>query len=191
MVNSLINHIRKFAKLDEAEIPILVKYLKTRHYKKKEYLLMNGQICRSLFFVSRGCLRKYYLNDKSQEQITQFAIEGWWMTDFFSFSDKTKSEYFIQAIEPSDIILIDAAAFDTLLEELPRLERYFRIIWQRNLAASQLRAKYLYELTKEDFYFHFVDSFPEFMQRVPQYMVASYLGLTPEYVSELRKKRQQ
>ena len=102
--------------------------------------------------------------------------------------DNTPSDYFIQTIEASELVSIDRQVFDNLLKVLPQLERYFRIIMQKNLAASQLRNKYLYEMSKEEFYHHFSTSFPDFIQRVPQYMVASYLGLTPEYVSELRKK---
>jgi len=153
------------------------------------YLLKENKVCRDLYFVEKGCLRMYFLNKKSVEQITQFALDGWWISDYFSFMDKTPSDYYIQAIEHSEIISIDVNKFDDLLSELPQLERYFRMIMQKTLATSQLRAKYLYEMSKEEFYQHFSSSFPEFMQRVPQYMIASYLGLTPEYMSELRKKK--
>lgn len=189
MYSSLIKHIRTFVGLDESEVEILCRYFKSNTFRKKEYLLSAGQVCRSLYFVEKGCLRMYFLNSKGAEQITQFAIDGWWLTDFFSFMDNTPSEYFIQSIEPSEVISIDSHVFDDLLKELPQMERYFRIIMQKNLAASQLRTKYLYEMSKEEFYIHFSTSFPEFVQRVPQYMLASYLGLTPEYVSELRKKK--
>jgi CRP-like cAMP-binding protein len=131
----------------------------------------------------------FFINDKTVEQITQFALDGWWISDFFSFTDRKPSEYCIQAIEKSEIVSIDSLLLDELLSELPQLERYFRVVMQRALAASQLRIKYMFEMTKEEFYQHFSNSFPEFVQRVPQYMVASYLGLTPEYVSELRKKK--
>ncbi|MGZ2369496.1 Crp/Fnr family transcriptional regulator [Ancylomarina sp. YFZ004] len=189
MHSTLIEHIKKFVDLDENEERILISYTKSHSFRKKENLLSNGQVCRSLYFVEKGCLRMFYINSKSTEQITQFALDGWWLTDFFSFMDNKPSEYYIQTIEPSKVISIDIQVFDNLLKELPQLERYFRIIMQKNLAASQLRTKYLYEMSKEEFYHHFSTSFPEFVQRVPQYMVASYLGLTPEYVSELRKKK--
>lgn len=185
---NLIDHIKKFVDLNENEVQILSKYTKSHSYRKKENLLSNGQVCRSLYFVEQGCIRMFFINSKQSEQITQFAIDGWWITDFFSFMDNVPSEYYIQTIEPSKVISIDTRAFDSLLKELPQLERYFRVIFQKNLAASQLRTKYLYAMSKEEFYYHFSTSFPEFIQRVPQYMVASYLGLTPEYVSELRKK---
>ena len=130
----------------------------------------------------------FFYTDKGAEQITQFALENWWITDYFSFTDQNVSEYNIQVIEKSEILVIDHRSFDKLLEELPALERYFRIIMQRAVAASQLRIKLLYDLSKEELYLHFSSYFPEFVQRVPQYMLASYLGLTPEYLSEIRKK---
>ncbi|WP_346855507.1 Crp/Fnr family transcriptional regulator [uncultured Draconibacterium sp.] len=191
MYSTLIEHIRKFVPISDNEVQILKKYVKFNSFRKKEILLSNGQVNRSLYFVEKGCLRMFYINDKSAEQITQFALDGWWLADYFSFMDNTPSEYFIQTIEPSKVVTIDKSIFDNLLEEIPQLERYFRIIWQKNLAASQLKAKYLYDMSKEEFFFHFSASFPGFMQRVPQYMVASYLGLTPEYVSELRKRKSQ
>jgi len=126
---------------------------------------------------------------KINEQITQFAIDNWWITDYFSFIDNKPSEYYIQAVERTEIQSINANSFEEIVKKIPQMERYFRINMQRALAASQLRVKYMFELSKEEFYTQFCISFPEFVQRVPQYMIASYLGLTPEYVSELRKKR--
>ena len=188
MYPNLIKHIRRFIKFDDADALILMKYIQLHDLKRKEYLLMEGQICRSYYFVEKGCLRMFFINDKTTEQITQFALDGWWISDYFSFMDEKPSAYYIQSIEKSKILAIDKHLLEDLLNELPMLERYFRIVMERALAASQLRAKYLYEMTKEEFYIHFTKSFPEFVQRVPQYMIASYLGLTPEYVSELRKK---
>lgn len=185
---SLVDHIKKYVSLDESEERILNTFIRYQTTKKREVLLSNGEVCKSLYFMEKGCLRMYFLNEKSAEQITQFALEGWWLTDFFSFMDNTPSNYFIQTIETSQLASIDRLVFDDLLNALPQLERYFRIIMQKNLAASQLRTKYLYEMSKEEFYYHFSTNFPDFIQRVPQYMIASFLGLTPEYVSELRKK---
>ncbi len=186
---NLISHIQKFIELDAHAIEMLHGYFKRTTYKKKESLLKAGQVCRSLHFVEKGCVRMYFITDKATEQITQFAKENWWISDYFSFMDNIPSPYFIQTIEKSEVLSIDAAVFETMLKELPQMERYFRMIMQRAVAASQLRIKYMSELSKEAFYNHFCTSFPEFVQRVPQYMIASYLGLTPEYVSELRKKK--
>jgi CRP-like cAMP-binding protein len=189
MYLNLINHIRKFIELNENSVEILQKYFKSKSYKKKDFLLKDGQICNDIHFVDKGCLRMYFINNKLNEQITQFAMENWWISDFFSFADNSISPYYIQTVEKSQILSIDSNNLESLFKELPEMERYFRIILQRNVAASQLRIKQMYELSKEEFYLQFCSSFPDFIQRVPQYMVASYLGLTPEYVSELRKKK--
>jgi CRP/FNR family transcriptional regulator, anaerobic regulatory protein len=188
MYPNLIRQIRRYVPIDDQEVIVLNKYTKLLNLKKKEDLLKEGQPCRAIYFVEKGCLRMFFIDKKSVEQITQFALDGWWIADYFSFIDNNPSEYYIQAIEKSEIISIDKLVLDDLLKELPQLERYFRIIMQKAVAASQLRIKLMTELTKEEFYLHFSTSFPEFVQRVPQYMIASYLGLTPEYVSELRKK---
>ena len=115
-------------------------------------------------------------------------MDGWWISDHQSFMNNSPSDYYIQTIEESTIVSINNQDLDKLLIELPHLEEYFRIIMQKAVASAQHRSKLLYEMSKEEFYFHFSTSFPEFMVRVPQYMIASYLGLTPEYLSELRKK---
>lgn len=188
MYPNLIRQIRRYVELDDQEVLVLNKYTKLLNLKKKEDLLKEGQICRALYFVEKGCLRMFFTDKKAVEQITQFALDGWWIADYFSFIDNQPSDYTIQAIEEAKIIAIDKVVLDDLLKELPQLERYFRIIMQKAVAAAQLRIKLMTELTKEEFYLHFSTSFPGFVQRVPQYMIASYLGLTPEYVSELRKK---
>jgi CRP/FNR family transcriptional regulator len=189
MHQSLVNNIRKFMPLNDEAANVMAKYVKSAHFKKREFLVTQGQVCRSLYFVEKGCLRMFFNDDKATEQITQFAIDNWWLADYFSFADNKPSEYYLQAVENTAVLSIDALAFDTMLVELPQLERYFRMTMQKAVAASQLRIKYMYQLSKEEFYNHFVTSFPDFVQRVPQYMIASYLGLTPEYVSELRRKK--
>jgi len=185
----MINHIRKFIEIDDSEIPILYKYLKPINLKKKELLLKEGQICNTLYFVVKGCLRMYFITDKGTEQIMQFALERWWISDYYSYIDNKPSDYYIQSIEKSEIIALDKSSYDLLLQELPKMERYFRQIMLKAVAASQLRIKLHFDLSKEELYNLFTSSFPDFAQRVPQYMLASYLDLTPEYVSELRKKK--
>jgi CRP-like cAMP-binding protein len=189
MYPNLIKHIRQFIEMDNEQQIILEPYIKTIKLKKKDLLLNHRQICRSLFFVEKGCLRMYFVNAKGFEQTTQFAIEKWWISDYMSFINYSPSDYYIQAIEHSEIQFIVKSDLEKLLIEIPSLNHYFHIIMQKNLAASQQRIKLLYEMSKEELYFHFVKSFPEFSQRIPQFMIASYLGLTAEYVSELRKKQ--
>ena len=189
MHKDLVEHIKSFVGLSESDATLLNKYIKRNHFKKKEIILHENRVCNHLYFVEKGCLRMFFINKKGVEQVTQFALEGWWISDFQSFINHTSSSYCIQTIEESSIVSIESENFEELLVELPQLERYFRVIMQKAVAAAQLRSKLLYEMSKEDFYIHFSTSFPEFMLRVPQYMIASYLGLTPEYLSELRKKK--
>lgn len=190
MFPNLIKHIQQYIEIDNKQQIIIESYTKTIKLNKKATLLNYRQICKSLFFVEKGCIRMYFVNNKGNEQTIQFAIEKWWIADYMSFLNNNPSDYYLQAIELSEILYIEKKDFEKLIKEVPSLNQYFLLIMQKNLAASQHRIKLLYEMSKEEIYFHFVKSFPEFAQRVPQFMIASYLGLTPEYVSELRKKYQ-
>ena len=183
-----IAHIRKYVELSEPEVEILEKYVRPLELKRREYLVNEGEICRHNYFVEKGCLRMFYYNDKMVEQTTQFALETWWISDYFSLVQQSLSQYSLQAVERSFVVAVDYSLQDKLFGEVPQLERYFRIMMQRALAASQLRVKLIYQYSKKEMYTQFVNAYPRFFQRVPQYMIASYLGLTPEYLSELRKK---
>jgi len=183
-----IAHIRKYVELSEPEVEILEKYVRPMELKRREYLVNEGEICRHNYFVEKGCLRMFYYNDKMVEQTTQFALETWWISDYFSLVQQSLSQYSLQAVERSFVVAVDYSLQDKLFGEVPQLERYFRIMMQRALAASQLRVKLIYQYSKKEMYTQFVNAYPRFFQRVPQYMIASYLGLTPEYLSELRKK---
>ena len=162
--------------------------VKTIPVKKKAYLLAEGQVCKANYFVEQGCLRLFFINDKGIEQITHFALENWWIADYMSLSMQVKSQFYIQAVEDSTIIAIERHQQEELFSKLPQLERYFRIMMQRAYAAAQMRVKFFHDYSKEESYRHFIAMFPEFVQRIPQYMLASYLGFTPEYLSELRRK---
>lgn len=187
-MQNLIAHIKKQVALNEIETQLLSSRLKLLHVKKKEFLLQEGAVCKANYFVEKGLLRMFFINDKGVEQITQFALENWWLSDYMSFTMQSKAQFYIQAVENSEVIVIEHHLQEELFKQLPQLERYFRVMMQRAYAASQMRFKYFYDYSKEENYRQFVALFPEFIQRIPQYMLASYLGLTPEYLSELRKK---
>jgi CRP/FNR family transcriptional regulator len=187
-MSDIITHIKKYVGLNESEVQMLLGQIRPVQLTKKEYLLKEGQVCKSIYFVGQGCLRLFFINDKGSEQITQFAIEGWWIADYVSFDRETPSPFYIQAIEDSVIYPIDFLLQEKLTNEISSMEKYFRLMLQKALAASQLRIKFLFDLSREEGYRQFVSSFPGFVQRIPQYMLASYLNFTPEYLSELRKK---
>lgn len=184
----LLNHIKKFTTLTKDEAGLIEQTFRALRVKKKTILLREGDPCRSLYFTAKGCLRMYFINNKGTEQITQFAIENWWLADQFSFERQEPAHFFIQAIEDCELLCLDHSAYDGLLQNIPALEHYFRIIYQRVHAAAQQRTRYESDYSREEMYLFFTKAFPEFVQRIPQYMLASYLGFTPEYLSEIRKK---
>jgi CRP-like cAMP-binding protein len=188
MLDIFKNHIAKFAEVADDEFAEIKTYFDTKEVAKKQNLLQEGQICRHHYFVLSGLLRKFYINEKGIEQTTEFAIETWWLTDNFAYENQVPTEFYIQAVEKSVVLCITQEKQEQLLREFPVMERYFRFIYQRAYAAAQKRIKFLFSFSKEEFYFQAVRNHPEFVQRVPQYLIASYLGFTPEYLSEIRKK---
>lgn len=181
-------HLEKFIIINDEDFEKIFSFFEVKTFAKKVNLLVEGQICKHNYFVLNGLLRKFFINEKGTEQITEFAIETWWMTDNISYEHKVPSEFYIQTVEKSEILIISGDAQEKLLEEFPVMERYFRFVYQRAYAANQMRVKYIFSLSKEDFYFNLLKKQPAFVQRVPQYLIASFLGFTPEYLSEIRKR---
>lgn len=181
-------HLDKFIGIDDEEFSSVISYFQVLEVKKKQDLMSKGEICRSMFFVVKGCLRKFFINEKGIEQTTEFAIENWWITDTFAYERQIKSDFSIQAVEKSVILKIDFQSQEALLIKHPVMERYFRMIYQRAYAAAERRIRYLYEFSREELYVHFSTQYPWFIQRIPQYLIASFLGFTPEYLSEIRAK---
>jgi CRP/FNR family transcriptional regulator len=185
-MKELFQHIERFVTLSDADKEAMTSLLILRDVKKKEMLLKEDKVCTANYFVVKGCLRMYYVNNKGIDHIVQFGLDNWWLTDYVSYSVGKPSQFFIQAIEATEVIVWEKAKEEELFVKVPTLERYFRIILQRSAAASQQRFKYLDDFSGEERYHHFANSFPEFVQRVPQYMLASYLGFTPEFLSKIR-----
>ena len=188
MLEILRNHIKKFVEISDEEFDGIAAFFKMQQVKKKENLQVEGKVCRYHYFVLRGCLRLFFIKEKGIEQTTELAIETWWMTDNISYEHRRPGQFYIQAVEDSDILRIDRDAQEKLVEAFPKMERYFRFIYQRAYASSQMRIKYLYDLSREESFHHLVEHHPDFVQRIPQHLIASYLGFTPEYLSEIRKK---
>jgi CRP-like cAMP-binding protein len=181
-------HIDKFVPLSVEEYGGIVSYFESQEVKKKQNLQAEGKICRYNYFVLRGCLRQFFIDDKGVEQTTEFAIENWWITDNMAYERRQPTTFYIQAVEPSAVLRIDYASQEKLVAVYPKMERYFRFIYQRAYAAAQMRIKYLYDFSKEEMFLHLREQHPEFIERVPQHLIASFLGFTPEYLSEIRKK---
>ncbi|WP_312191259.1 Crp/Fnr family transcriptional regulator [Sphingobacterium sp.] len=188
MLEQFKKHIQKFIHVSDSEFEEIAGYFQLETFRKKENLLTEGQVCKASYFVLEGILRKFFINEKGVQQTTEFAIENWWMTDTFSYINEMPTEFYIQAVQPAKVLVIRQRAYDELLEAHPVMEKYFRCIYQKAYAAAQMRVKLLYEYSREELYRQFLKNYPTFLQRVPQYLIASYLGFTPEYLSEIRKK---
>ena len=141
MYPNFINHICKYVEIDDESIAFLIKYITPLKLKRKEFLLKENQVCQSIYFVEKGCLRMYFIDNKLNEQITQFALEHWWMADHFSFIDHKPSPYFIQTVEKSEILAISSSSFETMLREIPQMERYFRMVMQRGFSCLSAPSK--------------------------------------------------
>ncbi len=186
MHTSLLQHIEKFISLEPSEIDILESCLSLSKIKKKEHVLKEGQVCNTMYFITKGCMRQYIINSKGIEQTLQFGIENWWITDYLSYHNHTPSHFYIQAVESSDVIALEKQTLEAILIRIPKLERYFRIVAQKAFGAAQMRIKFLFTMSAEERYRHFSNLNPEFVQRVPQYMIASYLDFSAEFMSKIR-----
>lgn len=156
--------------------------------RKRQYLLQEGDPARYTAFVEKGLLRSYTIDEKGVEHIIQFAFEGWWIGDQYSFLTGEPSRQNIDALEDSELLLLSRQAEEQLLERIPKFERFFRILLQNNVIAIQRRIVSSLSQTAEQRYQEFIGTCPNVPQRVPQHMMASYLGITPETLSRIRKK---
>jgi CRP-like cAMP-binding protein len=156
--------------------------------RKKRYLLQEGDICKYTAFVEKGMLRMFTVDEKGNEPILQFSSEGWWVADLYSFLTDEPSNYNIEALEDCELLLITKESWNILLEKVPAFERYFRILIQNSLIATQRRLMSSISETAEEKYLKLIDNFPGCIQRVPQHMIASYLGITRETLSRVRSQ---
>jgi CRP-like cAMP-binding protein len=186
--DQLHTHILKFITISDEDALHISHFFQLKKVKKKENIVLSGETCKCAYFVLKGCLRLFFVDEKGVEQTTQFAIENWWISDYMSFQNQQPADFYIQAVEPTELLSISYSDQEHLLQTFPQMERYFRLIFQKAVAAAQLRSKYQHTYSKEVQFFHFRNKFPDFIQRIPQYLLASYLGFTPEYLSEIRKK---
>ena len=183
---------QKFAEkieLTEEEKELSRSFFITKKLRRKQYLLQEGDVCKYVAFVEKGLLRSFTVDDKGHEHITQFAFEGWWIADQVSFLTGEPSEYNIEALEDCELLLLTKQAEDEMLEKIPKFERYFRILLQNNLIATQKRLASSLSQTAEEKYNELISVCPDTLpKRIPQHMLASFLGISPETFSRIRKQ---
>lgn len=174
--------------LSSEEQAVIKTYLTPKKLRKKQYLLQEGDICKCIAFVEKGALRQYSIDDNGHERIIQFALEGWTTSDLYSFLTKETATYNIDALEDSELVLISRSAHERLLEKVPKYETYNRLLITNAYIAMQRRLTSIISATPEQRYSSFIDLYPNIAGRVPQHMIASYMGLQPETLSRIRRR---
>jgi CRP/FNR family transcriptional regulator, anaerobic regulatory protein len=181
-------HFDRYLALDEAERKALKERSRVRRLKKRGFLLQEGEVCRSYAYVVEGCLRMYEMDAKGVEHNLQFALENEWIVDIGSFHAEKPSSLFIEALEPSVVVCIEHADLLRLYTDHPKFDRNFRVIIEDQFVELQQRMLRRNTSSAEQRYAHFVEQHPQLVARVPNVHIASYLGVTPEFLSRLRAK---
>jgi len=183
----LFKNIERQVSLSEKDKKILSEAFRLKKVKRKHFLLEAGEPCKHLYFVLHGCLRAYYIDKNGFERVVSFAIEDWWMSDF-GFHAGSQSVLTIDTLEDSEVLYIDKPSMDKLYDQIPQLDRYFRIILQNALMVQMERIMQINSFTAEERYIAFQKKYPQFVRRIPQKYLASFLGITPEFLSKLKKQ---
>ncbi|MCW3463939.1 Crp/Fnr family transcriptional regulator [Chitinophaga nivalis] len=186
MFEQIDQYVDRIISLTPEEREVFHSLLKFRRVRKRTYLLQENDICDFEAYIVKGCIRTYYLSDDGTETILSFAIEDWWVSDPYSFTEQTPSNMFIESLEDCELLIIDYKSKATLYEKIPKFETLFRLLIQRSLFALQKRFHSLVSQTAEQRYLAFIEKYPQVVQRVPQNQIARYLGVSPEFLSKVR-----
>ena len=188
MFELLHKKVSEKIKISDEEFNFCRTLFTPKKLRKRQYLLQEGDVGKYQAFVEKGTLRSYTIDDKGAEHILQFATEGWWIADLYSFLTDEASIYTIDAIEDTEILLINKSSWNLLMQDIPQFEHYFRILLQNHLISTQRRLMQSLSESAEEKYIKFIKTYPDCVQRFPQHMIASYLGITRETLSRLRKQ---
>ena len=186
--DGIVQNVGRYVDLSAKEIEAFKTILVPRQLKKREYLLTPGQICEAQSYVVSGALRNFYVSPDGAEHTLQFAVEDWFISDFGSYVQRQPATLYIEALEDSALLQLNYDDVEQLCADHPKFERFFRLVAQKAFAFSQLRVLDNLGLSARERYESFNGLYPQIVQRVPQYTLASYLGMTPEFLSKIRKQ---
>ncbi|WP_343693552.1 Crp/Fnr family transcriptional regulator [Chitinophaga sp.] len=189
MYQRLLANFAMHVSLDQAETDLVLAKLQSRQIKKNTYLLREGEICRHFYFVNQGCIRLFHTDSKGEDHNILFCPENWWITDISSFSGQLPAFYSINAIEDTEVYYFSYDELEQLYLSVPKVERFFRILIQNGFAMYQRRITANLSLTAEERYARFSRQYPGLEQRITQRQIASYLGITPAFLSMIRGKK--
>ena len=188
MFQNINNYAARSVSLTAEETALFNEILEYRKIPKKTRLLTAGNICNFEAYVNKGCIREYIIDENGAEVTLQFAIEDWWVSDLASFQDQSPAHMNIETLEDCELLILTRDSKEKLLNEVPKLERMFRLMLQRHLTVVQKRLFKTIATTAMEKYLEFINRYPSIPQRVPQHYIASYLGISPEFLSKLRRR---
>lgn len=188
MYEVYFKHLAKKVLLSADEQALIQRFLSVKKIRKKQYLLQEGDVCKVIAFVEKGALRSYTVDSDGKEHILQFALEGWFIADLYSFLTSEVSVYNIEAIDDSELVLINQSSYKELLQRSPCYQTYMLEQITGAYIALQKRLNATVSLSPEERYQDLITLYPDIVQRVPQHMIASYMGLTPETLSRIRRR---
>ena len=167
---------------------MLLSKTETKLYKAKTIILNAGEVCKYSYFVNSGLLRSFNINDNIVEHVLSFACEGWWIGDMYSLLSQKPGNLFIEVIEDAEVVLLSKENQEQLYQEIPKLERFFRILTENSLVAHQERLMDNLSLSAEERFEKFCKKYPTLIQKVSQKQIASYIGVTPEFFSKMKSR---
>jgi CRP-like cAMP-binding protein len=185
----VLQNVAKHISLTDGEAEFFLSQLQEKKIKKKEFLLHAGQSCNVISFVTAGALRAFYEDADDKQSTIMFAITDWWITDITSFLNRTSALISIEGVEDSELLQLSNDALELLYSKVPKFERFFRVLMQNSYVREQTRVLQTLSLPAEQRYQNFLKKYPAIAKKVPQKHIASYLGITPEFLSFLRKKK--
>lgn len=187
MYKEITKAITTYVPLTKEEIELFNSFYTLKQFPKKTIILQAGEVCKFEAFVIKGCLKSYFLDETGSEVVLTFASENWWVSDISSFYEGKPSKMYIESLEDCELLMITLEDKEALLRQLPQLERAFRIMIQRHLSVYQERLFANIALSAKERYTIFLEKYPSIPQRVPQHLIASYLGISPESLSRIRR----
>ena len=184
----LIEYLKNSITLSNEEELLLLSKVTTRKYLKGQYVLQQGDTCSFLNFIVSGATKTFHIDEEGNEHIFRFAIENWWATDLPSFINKNTSNTNIQCLEHTEVVQISVETLEQLYDEVAELEHFFRLLFQKVSITLEKRIINNMSFSAKERYLLFKEEYPAFEQRIPQYMIASYLGISKQYLSEIRNQ---
>ena len=184
----ILQNISKHISLTPKEELLFLSKIETKHYKAKTIILNAGEVCKHSYFVNSGLLRNFNINDTIVEHILSFACEGWWIGDMYSLLSQKPGNLFIEVLEDAEVVILSKINQEELYLEIPKLERFFRILTENSLVANQERLMDNLSLSAEERFEKFCRKYPTLIQKISQKQIASYIGVTPEFFSKMKSR---